>query len=177
MSVEIRPAGPEDLDAVVAFMERVPAGERAFFKEEADRASVRRSLSPDAIGRRAVAVRLNEVVGSVYVVPLRGWSDHVGEVRLVVDPDCRRQQLGRRLARQALMDAVELGLKKLSVEVVAEQEGAVRMFESLGFRAEGLLPDHVRDRDGGLHDLIVLGHLIEQEWAGMTSVGIADDLH
>jgi ribosomal protein S18 acetylase RimI-like enzyme len=176
VSAEIRRAGPEDLEAVVAFLERVPAGERAFFKEEIDRASVGRSLSPDAIGRRAIAVRGDEVVGSVSVVPLLGWSDHVGEVRLVVDPECRRQQLGRRLARHALMDAIELKLNKVSVEVVAEQEGTVRMFEALGFRAEGLLPDHVRDRDGGLHDLIVLGHRVDDEWAGMATAGIADEL-
>jgi len=33
VSAEISPAGPEHVDQVVAFFERVPAGERAFFKE------------------------------------------------------------------------------------------------------------------------------------------------
>src|SRR3712207_5885390 len=117
-----------------------------------------------------------DVVGYVAVLPLLGWSDHVGEVRLVVDPECRGQQLGRRLARQAVLDATELGLKKLFVEGVAEQEGAVGMVEKLGFRAEGLLRDQVRDRDGELHDLIILGHLVEEEWAGMATAGIADEL-
>lgn len=176
MSAEISPAGPEHVDQVVAFFERVPAGERAFFKEQLDRSSVEQWLSPGRGGRRAVAVRDGEVVGYVAVVPLLGWSDHVGEVRLVVDPECRRQQLGRRLARQAVLYAAELNLKKLFVEVVAEQEGAIGMFEALGFRAEGLLRDHVRDRDGELHDLVVLGHLVEQEWAGMATAGIADAL-
>jgi len=177
VSVDVQPAGAEHLDRLLAFFERVPPGERAFFKEPVlDRASVERWLSPDAPGRRSVAVRGDEVVGYVAVIPLLGWSDHVGEVRLVVDPEVRRQQLGRKLARQAVLDAVELELRKLFVEVVAEQEGAVGMFEALGFRAEGLLRDHVRDRDGELRDLIVLGHLVDQEWAGMATAGIADAL-
>ena len=34
----------------------------------------------------------------------------------------------------------------------SDQIGSVR-FESLGFRAEALLKDYVRDRDGKTHDL------------------------
>ena len=74
-------------------------------------------------------------------------------MRLVVDPEARGQGLGRALARWALLQALDGGLKKLTVEVVAEQEGAVAMFGGLGFQAEGLLRDHVRDRDGELRDL------------------------
>ena len=103
-------------------------------------------------------------------------SDHVGEVRLVVDPECRRQRLGRRLARQAVLDAADMQLRKLVVEVVAEQDRAVAMFEALGFRAEGMLRDHVRDRDGRVHDLFVLGHVIDEQWDAMATAGIADAL-
>jgi ribosomal protein S18 acetylase RimI-like enzyme len=48
----------------------------------------------------------------------------------------RRHGVGRELARRAVLDALELGLRKLVVEVVAEQEGAVGMFQALGFQAE-----------------------------------------
>jgi L-amino acid N-acyltransferase YncA len=172
----IRPPTAEDLDALVEFFARVPEGERTFFKEQVlDRETVQRWLGDDR-GRRGVAVDDGQVVGYVAVVRLNGWSDHVGEVRLVVDPGHRGRGLGRALARWALAQALDCGLSKLYVEVVAEQEGAVAMFGALGFTAEGLLRDHVRDQAGNLRDLVLLAHPVDDHWSAMASAGIDDAL-
>ena len=170
--MEIRHPGAGDVDALLEFFARIPAAERTFFKEAVlDRATVE-SWS----GARALACEAGEVVGYVAVVPLSGWSDHVGEVRLVVDPARRGHGQGRALARWALMRGLELGLGKLFVEVVADQDGAIAMFTALGFQAEGLLRDHVRDHEGGVHDLIVLGHVVDKQWEAMATAGIEDAL-
>jgi L-amino acid N-acyltransferase YncA len=172
----IRPPTEQDLDALMEFFARVPEGERAFFKEQLlDRAAVGRWLGEDD-GRRGLAFDDGQVVGYVAVVRLPGWSDHVGEVRLVVDPGRRGRGLGRALARWALLQALDCGLGKLYVEVVAEQEGAVAMFGALGFSAEGLLRDHVRDHDGNLRDLVLLAHPVDDHWAAMSSAGVDDAL-
>ena len=175
--MEIREPTPADLDALLAFFARVPESERTFFKEAVlDRATVEGWLTAQR-GRRALAVGDDgSVIGYVAVVRLSGWSDHVGDLRLVVDPAVRGQGLGRALARWALLQAVDGGLAKLTVEVVAEQEGAVAMFTSLGFQAEALLRDHVRDRDGELRDLIVLSHSVADAWSAMQTAGIDDAL-
>src|SRR3954449_2913707 len=136
--MEIRPPAPDDLEALLAFFERIPAAERTFFKEAVlDRSTV--ESWETAGGRRGPACDDGAVAGYVAVVPLGGWSDHVGEVRLVVDPEHRGKGVGRALSRWALLQAVDLGLGKLYVEVVADQEGAVALFTALGFQAEGLL--------------------------------------
>jgi L-amino acid N-acyltransferase YncA len=172
--MEIRPPRPDDLDALLAFFARIPEAERTFFKEPVlDRAAVEGWLAGGP-GRRGLACDAGEVAGYVAVVPLAGWSDHVGEVRLVVDPARRGAGAGRTLARWALLQALELGLAKLYVEVVADQEGAVAMFTALGFRAEGLLREHVRDGDGRRRDLVLLAHPVEDHWAAMAAAGIDD---
>ncbi|MEA2135785.1 MAG: hypothetical protein QOC68_3694 [Solirubrobacteraceae bacterium] len=175
--MEIRTPSPQDLDALVDFFERVPESERTFFKEHVlDRSTVEGWVSTDR-GRRGLAFDEDgRVVGYVAVVPHSGWSDHVGDVRLVVDPERRAQGLGRALARWALLQAVECGLTKLTVEVVIEQERAVAMFGGLGFVAEGLLRDHVRDHDGRLRDLVLLSHAVADSWSAMETVGIDDAL-
>ena len=175
--MEIRSPTPEDLDALLAFFERVPESERTFFKEPVlDRATVEGWLTSDR-GRRGLAFdEQGRVVGYVAVVRLSGWSDHVGDVRLVVDPQRRTQGLGRALARWALLQALQADLTKLTVEVVAEQERAVAMFSALGFRAEGLLLDHVRDHDGVLRDLVLLSHPVADSWSAMETAGIDDAL-
>jgi len=173
--MELRRPMDEDVDGLLAFFERIPAAERTFFKEAVlDRAAV--EAWGTGGGRRALACDDGQVIGYVAVVPLGGWSDHVGEIRLVVDPTRRGQGVGRALARWVLLQAIECGLAKLYVEVVAEQEGAVAMFTALGFQAEGLLRDHVRDRDGQLRDLVLLAHPIDDQWAAMATAGIDDAL-
>jgi L-amino acid N-acyltransferase YncA len=171
--MEIREPTPAQLDALMDFFGRVPESERTFFKEPVlDRATVESWLSADR-GRRGVAIEAGRVAGYVAVVPLAGWSDHVGELRLVVDPGQRGRGLGRDLARWALLQALECGLAKLFVEVVAEQEGAVAMFQALGFHAEGLLRDHVRDRHGDLRDLVLLAHRLDR---AIDALGRREDL-
>ena len=174
--MQIREPSQADLDALIAFFERVPESERTFFKEHVlDRATVEGWLTSDR-GRRGLAFDDGRVVGYVAVVPHSGWSDHVGDVRLVVDPQLRRTGLGRTLARWALVQAVQCGLTKLTVEVVIEQERAVAMFGALGFVAEGLLRDHVRDQDGELRDLVLLSHAVADSWSAMETAGIDDAL-
>lgn len=168
----VRKPAADDVEALLTFFAAVPEHERTFFKEDVlDRAAVEGWLA-DERGRRAVACEDGAVVGYAAVVPLGGWSDHVGELRLVVAPDHRRGGVGRALARWAVLEAVDAGLRKLVVEVVAEQEGAVGMFQHLGFQAEGLLRDHVRDRDGALRDLVVLAHPVADQWEAMATAGL-----
>src|SRR5690348_12070283 len=128
----------------------------------------------DHRGVRAVAH--STVTGYLAVRRLSGWSDHVGEIRLVVHPAHRRAGLGRALARHALVRAVEGGLRKLVVELVADQEHAIAMFTALGFTGEALLRDHIRDRDGRLRDLVVLGHYVDETWAAMATVGLQEEM-
>lgn len=174
--MEVRALTEADLAAVQQFFSRVPEGDRTFFKEDVlNAAEVSRWASADR-GRRLVAVEGSEVIGFTAVVPQHGWSSHVGELRLVVDPSRRGQGLGRQLARAALLEALSLGLSKIYVEVVADQTAAVGMFQALGFEAEALLRNHVRTRDGETRDLFVLAHSVDDAWSGMATAGIEEAL-
>jgi RimJ/RimL family protein N-acetyltransferase len=173
--MEIRPIEPGDKAALHRFFERIPESDRTFLKEDvSDPAIVEAWAAPGAA--RAIAVDGGEVVGSVAVVPLHGWSSHVGEVRLVVDPAHRGHGIGAALARRAVLDALELGLAKLVVDVIADQEALIGMFRTLGFEPEALLADHVRDRSGELRDLIVLAQAVDQQFGALARTGIAEQL-
>ena len=176
---------PERCDALLRFFETLPEGDLTFIKEEVtDPATVRSWATDTASGGRWVSVDTggeggsgtDEVTGYVAVRPLPGWSDHVGEVRLVVSPSQRGRGLGRALARRALVEAVSAGCSKLVVEAVAGQGAALSLFTDLGFSGEALLRNHIRDRTGELRDLMVLAHHVSETWSGMDTVGIADEL-
>jgi RimJ/RimL family protein N-acetyltransferase len=100
------------------------------------------------------------------------WSPHVGEIRMVVSLDVRGQGVGRALLQETFAVALGAGLEKLSAQMTVDQRAAIALFESLGFRAEALLRDHVRDVGGKTHDIVVLGHNIEQVRAQLEAYGV-----
>jgi ribosomal protein S18 acetylase RimI-like enzyme len=176
-TVDVVALAPDHCDALLRFFQSLPEGDRTFIREEVDDPdTVRAWTSGDARGQRWVVLDGDDVAGYVAVVPLPGWSDHVGEVRLVVAAGHRGSGLGRALARHALVQAVESGLRKLVVEVVAEQGSALALFTALGFSGEALLRDQIRDREGDYRDLMVLAHHVGETWSGMNAVGLDEAL-
>jgi L-amino acid N-acyltransferase YncA len=173
--MEIRPLERGDREAMTRFLARVPEADRTFFKEDLDDPAVAESWAAPGPGR-SVAVQDGELAGWLSLAPLHGWSAHVGEMRMVVNPEHRGRGIGRLLARQAVLDALALGLQKVVVEVIAMQEETIGMFRSLGFDPEALLADHVRDRSGELRDLMVLSHSVDDQFATMVTSGIVDDI-
>jgi L-amino acid N-acyltransferase YncA len=161
--------------SVEEFLGRVPEGDRTFFKEDVTDPEVLEAWSRPG-SMRWLALDDGEVLGYAAVIQLQGWSSHVGEVRVVVDPGHRHRGVGGTLARHALLRGLETGMTKFVVEVVAEEEGTVALFRSLGFEPEALLRDHVRDRNGELRDLMILAHAVDESYAGLVAAGIVEGL-
>ncbi len=191
--MEVQPLTREHATGLEEFFRRIPESDHNSFAEDVFAPGTVEGWLADPRGRRAVAVQgrgagaaegvavgaavgAGAVVGYAAVIPLVGWSSHVGSLRVVVDPAVRGQGVGRGLARWGLLTGLELGLTKVVVEVVADAVPAISMFEAIGFVPEALLRDHVRDKTGELRDLVVLAHLVEGTWSGMATAGLEDEL-
>jgi L-amino acid N-acyltransferase YncA len=171
--MNVRPLERDDFDGLRAFFARIPESDRTFFKDDVVDPAVVAGWLNDQRSRRLVAVDDDgTIIGYAAVLPGFGWSIHVGELRLVVDPERRRAGIGKALARQGLVTAIEMGLAKVVVDVIADHEGTIGLFSALGFQAEALLRDHVRDTHGEVHDLIIMGHLVEDTWSAMATAGL-----
>jgi ribosomal protein S18 acetylase RimI-like enzyme len=93
---------------------------------------------------------------AVDVVP-RARLAHVGRVELLVDPRFRRLGLGGALLDRAIRDARSGGaLRKLSLAVFADNEGAIALYRSRGFVEEGRRRGEVRMEDGALRDDLLM---------------------
>ena len=164
MSHHIRPLGPEDRDAVLAFARALPVNDLLFLGRDLRHPRVVEAWAA-AIGEGSIDSLVaidegsGEVVGTAALVrdPL-GWSPHVGEVRLLVSSERRGAGLGRDLLEAVFAIAGAHGLSKLTARMTPDQGGAVALFESMGFRGEAMLRDQVRDPGGELHDLAILSY-------------------
>ncbi|MBI2963068.1 MAG: GNAT family N-acetyltransferase [Deltaproteobacteria bacterium] len=177
--MEIRKLVPTDVERLTAFLREIPEDDRTFFKQDLSDPETIAAAVRETHGLWLVALERPggsgepRIIGYVRVLPGTGLSSHVAEIRLVVAPAHRRHGLGRALAHRALVDSVrELRLRKLFVEVAAEQEALIRMFRKLGFTAEAILRDHLRDRRGTMRDLLLLCHFVEENWSALAGLGI-----
>ncbi|MEG3174675.1 GNAT family N-acetyltransferase [Sphingomonas sp. RB3P16] len=162
MGHHIRRFEAKDQAAMQAFAEGLPEHDLLFLGRDLRHPRVIAAWV-EAIGEgwidSLVAEDGGKFVGTAALVrdPL-GWSAHVGEVRLLVSTTKRGAGLGRDLLEGLYSIALERKLEKLVAQMTPDQIGSVMLFESLGFRAEALLRDQVRDRAGSTYDLAVLSH-------------------
>src|SRR6201989_2991102 len=174
--IEFRLMTRSDEVDVLAFAQKLPSHDLLFLPRNISQPKVL-SAWINEIERGAIksllAVKDGKVVGcGTLVRDPHSWSPHVGEIRMVVSLDVRGQGVGRALSQEAFAVALGAGLEKLSVQMTVDQQGAIALFESLGFKAEALLHDHVRDVGGRKHDIVVLGHNVAQVQAQLEAYGL-----
>ncbi|HEY3792366.1 MAG TPA: GNAT family N-acetyltransferase [Bradyrhizobium sp.] len=174
--IEFRLMARSDEAAVLDFAQKLPTHDLLFLPRNISQPKVLTAWINE-IERGAItsllAVKAGKVAGCGTVVrDPHSWSPHVGEIRMVVSLDVRGQGVGRALSQETFALALGSGLEKLSVQMTVDQQAAIALFESLGFRAEALLREHVRDVDGRTHDIVVLGHNVSQVRAQMEAYGL-----
>ncbi len=159
--VEFRLMGPADEAATLKFARALAVHDMLFLPRNISEPKVLSAWIKE-IERGSIvsllAVKGNAVVGCGTIVrdPL-SWSAHVGEIRTVISSDVRGTGIGRALSNEAFDLALSMGLERLTVQMTSDQTRAIAIFEALGFRAEALLRDQVKDLQGKTHDIVVLG--------------------
>ncbi len=174
--VLLRPFAPGDEAAVLGFATALPEHDLLFLTRDITQPKVVAAWLRDVEDGTIVsllALKGPKVVGTSAVVrDALSWSPHVGDIRVLVSPDMRGQGLGHILAQEALATATAMGLEKLTVRMTVDQQAAIAVFESLGFRGEALLRDHVKDRAGTRHDIAILSHDVAAVGARRSAFGM-----
>src|SRR4030081_4045036 len=176
--IEFRLMAQTDEAAVLAFAQKLPTHDLLFLPRNISQPKVLSAWVKE-IERGAITsllgVKDGKVVGCGTIVrDPHSWSPHVGEIRNVVSPEVRGQGVGRALSQETFALALSVGLEKLLVQMTVDQTGAIAIFEGLGFKAEALLHDHVRDLTGKKHDIVVLAHNVSKVRAQMEAYGLPD---
>jgi L-amino acid N-acyltransferase YncA len=178
--VRLRSMVAADRDAVIGFARALPAHDLLFLRRDITRADIVDEWVRNIERGRIVTVLAEDGRGlEGYATVDRGeatWSPHVAEIRVLVAPALRGTGLGRRLTEEAFAIALALGLEKLVAQTTTDQKGAIAVFEGMGFRPEALLRDHVKDREGRKHDLVILSHEVSKFRAQLDAYGVSDAL-
>jgi ribosomal protein S18 acetylase RimI-like enzyme len=155
--IDIRPAKPGD-DRALATLDRAtwttltspapppPEPDWSFLNEKVE---IRDVLVAELDGEVAGYIR----IGRVFPIAA---SDHVLMITgIAVDPACQRRGIGRALLDAAVAEARARGVRRLTLRVLAHNEGAVRLYEQAGFVVEGVLRNEFFLDDVYVDDLLM----------------------
>lgn len=163
-SVTIRPLQESDRASMMTFGASLPKNDLQYLEDDFN--------SPEIIGRlvnaaqaenwrQVVAITdVDQIVAYGAALQLPGWSHHVADIRLIVLPEWRRSGLGVQMAQAIVEAARELGVSKVTVDMLAAQTAGQAIFGRLGFAVEGQLARHASDRDGNLQDVVIMSAFV-----------------
>jgi RimJ/RimL family protein N-acetyltransferase len=171
--VLFRLSEPSDAAAVLAMIRELPHHDLLFLTRDLTKPEVVAEWLADEHATRILAFEGVRMVGYAAIhrsqIP---WSQHVADLRILVAESARGRGLGRSLTQQAFAWALAEGVEKMTAQMTLDQKGAISVFEGLGFRPEALLRDHVRDKDGEKHDLLILSHEVAKFAAQQYAYGV-----
>ncbi len=178
LQVTIRPLASGDRAALLAFARALPEHDLLFLQRDITQEEVVDEWLKETETADLATLIAETTTGIAgYATVYRSglpWTAHVGELRVVVGPPVRGQGLGRMLTQQAFEIARAQGIEKMVAQMTLDQEAAIATFQGLGFRAEAVLREHVRDRMGRKHDLLVLSHDVSRFEVERATYGIID---
>jgi len=174
--IVLRLMTPDDGEAVLAFAQKLAPHDLLFLRRDIGQPKVVAAWMEATRAGGIVtllALRGATVVGCATIVrDALSWSSHVGELRVIVAASQRGKGLGQTLTQECFAIAVGLGVDKLMAQMTVDQRGAIDVFEGLGFRAEALLKEHVRDREGAKHDIVILSQDVARFQAQRAAYGV-----
>ncbi len=180
-SFELRLMTAEDEPAVLEMARSLPSRDLVFLPRDIRQPKVLSAWIRQIADGQIVsllATREGVVVGcSAITCDPHSFSPHVGELRVVLAPAARDQGLGRLLIQESFLVALTLQLEKLTARMTGDQQAAIVLFEDMGFRAEALLRDHVRDDDGKSYDIVVVSMNVLANQAKRDLYGMDDAVH
>jgi len=114
--------------------------------------------------RTYVAELDGEFVGTAILRPSQpGQGDHVANAAWMIHPGAAGRGIGRRFATHVLSEACELGFEAMQFNaVVASNDRAVQLWNSIGFDVVGRVPAAFRTIQGGREDVLIMHMALNQ---------------
>jgi RimJ/RimL family protein N-acetyltransferase len=155
----LRPMQAADETELAGLFSRIPVDERQLFKEDVTRSAVIqgwiRNLDYSNILPLLVFDGSRVVSDATLHRDRKGWSRHVAEIRVALDPDYRGRGLARTLVQEFVDLAPEIGVAILNACVLDVQKDARDLFDDAGFMHQATFPHHAIDLAGRVHDVLV----------------------
>ncbi len=168
LDFEVRPAVPEDAEALVRLAEAVSSEPEGWlisangeWRSVGDERRYLKALRRYPNAAVLVAERRDgAIVGRLSLArDTHPASAHVADLGLMVAKDARGHGVGRALLQAAVDWSTDAAIRKLELHVFPWNEPAIRLYERFGFVREGYRQGHYL-RNGQYADAVLMGYAV-----------------
>jgi RimJ/RimL family protein N-acetyltransferase len=96
-----------------------------------------------------------KMVGICEISPKFGKMSHMGELGISVKDGYRDIGIGVDLMKEAEKHAIHMGLRSVKLEVFEKNERAIHVYEKLGYKATGRIPEALLHK-GEYQDSVIM---------------------
>lgn len=158
--INIKNLEPSDVDKSHAFFLTFPKDQRVYFRSNVeDRNHIISRIKTCAKGNivRRVVMYDGIIVGDGSLeIETKSWKSGEAQLRLVVHPDFIGKGIQFALAKDLYDIADDKHINKLITKFMRPQEGLLNIYQNLGFKIGGILPNYVVDHSGKEQDMMVM---------------------
>jgi ribosomal protein S18 acetylase RimI-like enzyme len=188
-SVIVRDLTSDDVETSLQFFLSIPDNERRYLRSDVTSRQhieerIQQALSGKIV-RRVVELDGKIIADGSLEILTEEWRGGTGHLRLVIGKDYRNLGVGHLLAWDLYHVANENKLNRIVTKLMRPQVNTIALFEELGFKVGGLIPDYLVDRMGETQDMVILvcpletlrkAHAFIGEWvdASHTSIGAGE---
>ena len=163
-SVLLRPLSADDKQRLLTFVNALSEEAILWGNPPYDEAKIDRWMSGAGKGLSLVAINDDKIVGIAGIhAPSLPRMRGIGDMMIYLHQDFHGAGLGMAMTERLLALAKDKGLHRIGLEMVEDNEAAVRLYKKLGFKIEGTLRDAYYGTDKRYHNMLVMGLLIQQK--------------
>jgi len=161
-AVQIRTYIPGDFEKLVSFYASLSPETMRWSLPPYDRPKIQRWTSNLENSIMLLAISQDRIVGHLYVYR-QAWNERLranGELIIYLHQDYQSVGLGTAIMHEAIELSRQKGLHRLALSVIANNHNAIKLYEKVGFRHEGLRREDYIGEDGKYHDVVEMGLLL-----------------
>ena len=159
-TVTIRNLNRDDVSLSRSFFQSIPESKRKYFRSDVTNVGhlEERCLEAEKgeIVRRIAIMSGTIVADASLAIESGTWKSGTAYLRLVIDPDHIGKGAQFALAKDMYDVAYDKNLEKIVAKFIRPTKDLMEIYQKLGFRIEGVLPDYVHDQEGKEQDMVIM---------------------
>ncbi|MDP6578692.1 MAG: hypothetical protein QF416_05445 [Candidatus Marinimicrobia bacterium] len=173
--VTVRDLNHNDVLQSQNFFQAIPESERKYFRSDVlDIKHLKERCLEAEKGKiiRRVAFVSDAIVGDASLeIETDSWKSGSAFLRLVIDPTHIDTGVQYVLAKDMYDIAHDQHLEKIIAKFMRPQKDLMDIYQKLGFRMEGVLPDYVHDQEGKEQDMVVMQASLDEMRKAQQFIG------
>ena len=173
--VTVRDLNHNDVLQSQKFFQAIPESERKYFRSDVlDIKHLQERCLESEKGKiiRRIALASDAIVGDASLeIETDFWKSGSAFLRLVIDPMHIGTGVQYVLAKDMYDIAHDQHLEKIIAKFMRPQKDLMDIYQKLGFRVEGVLPDYVHDQEGKEQDMVVMQASLDEMRKAQQFIG------